>query len=411
MICRNYSPPKTYLRVLALFLILTLAGCFDDNNPGDLLSNSVIGTTLQSDIDTAISALSGSGLSGVTAAYTVDMHRVTYSTLDTAGQPITVSGLVAVPQKAPGVLSPLLSLQHGTIFLDSSAPSNSASAFHIAVIAASLGYVVAAPDYIGYGESASTLHPYIHADTLAQTTVDMIRATRTFLSNSSIPLNDQLFLAGYSEGGYATLAAQKKMEQQLSSEFTVTASIPGSGSYDMSTMALGIATSSTIPVPAYVGFVMKAYDSAYNLNKLNSYYIQAPYNDGRLDTLYDGTNSGSTINAQLSFTTTTLFNTTFLASYLVPGNETDLKAAFADNNIYNWAPTAPTRFFHGPNDATIPYVMMTSTAVAMGVAGSTSVTTVDCGVPSPNANHRYCYYPYFSDTLATYLGSGIANNL
>lgn len=64
---------------------------------------------------------------------------------------MTASGLAAIPRKTGGLTSPVLSYQHATIKTDAEAPSNHATADEIAVLFASLGYLVSAADYVGYG--------------------------------------------------------------------------------------------------------------------------------------------------------------------------------------------------------------------------------------------------------------------
>ena len=91
----------------------------------------------------------------------------------------------------------------------------------------------------------------MHAATLASATVNMNRAARKFLADPGISrtTNGQFFLTGYSEGGYATLATQRLMQQSLPAEFPVTASEPGAGPYDMTGTTLTILSSPT-PVAA-----------------------------------------------------------------------------------------------------------------------------------------------------------------
>lgn len=79
--------------------------------------------------------------------------------------------------------------------------------------------------------------------------------------------NNQLFLAGYSEGGYATLATQKTIEENYQNELTVTASAFGAGAYDMLGTAKELLDSNNpaaLTYPAYVAFVLKAYDTIYS---------------------------------------------------------------------------------------------------------------------------------------------------
>ena len=59
------------------------------------------------------------------------------------------------------------------------------------------------------------------------TVIDMLRAVKHFCNqNNFIQFNEQLFLEGYSEGGYVTMAAVKEIEENLSDEFNITMSFP-----------------------------------------------------------------------------------------------------------------------------------------------------------------------------------------
>jgi len=161
--------------------------------------------------------------------YSVDSYKIVYSTVDTENKQINASGLLSIPKKDVGVKGPLLSYQHGTIFTDTKAPSNDAASIEGIGVLAGSGYIVSSPDYLGYAESTQVLHPYVHAESLASSSVDMLRASKAFLVNQNIAINNQLFLAGYSEGGYANLALQKEIQDNLSTEFNTTASTVGAG--------------------------------------------------------------------------------------------------------------------------------------------------------------------------------------
>lgn len=112
----------------------------------------------------------------VTPRYDVTNHRLTYRTIDGRGQPITASGLVSVPLNAPGAPSPVLAYQHATLFKDARAPSNHAVAAEAVVVMASLGYIVVAADYVGYGASRGAPHPYLLAEPSAAAVLDLLTA-------------------------------------------------------------------------------------------------------------------------------------------------------------------------------------------------------------------------------------------
>ena len=375
---------------------------------GDLVSGTAIASQTSAELNTLFKLAGFSSLGPF--QYGVTTYRFVYKTITPAGVLVDASGLLAVPAKTPSTTSPLLSLQHGTIFRDADRPSAAGlTEYYLGVLFATFGYVVAMPDYLGYGNSAGMVHPYVHANSLATATVDLLRASKTWMQTAGQTHNGQVFLAGYSEGGYATLATQREMETSLATEFTVTASVAGAGPYDMSATARGLLSGNTLAVPAYVGFVFKAYDTYYNAPSQLGSYFQSSYVPV-VDSYFDGTHAGLAINAALGGTnvgTSNLFLPSFLSSFLGSG-EAALKARLAENDIYDWRPTAPTVLFHGPQDDVVPYANTTTAYTTMQTRGSTSVARVDCTGVSPT-NHTNCAAPFVStvkSTLASY-----ANNL
>ncbi|HRJ15543.1 MAG TPA: hypothetical protein PLI34_11150, partial [Saprospiraceae bacterium] len=82
----------------------------------------------------------------------VRMYKITYTTPDVFGQQDTASGLLVVPIR-PGFTLPLLCYQHGTLDGPNDAPSALAGGYQLALVFGGLGYVTAAPDLLGIGES------------------------------------------------------------------------------------------------------------------------------------------------------------------------------------------------------------------------------------------------------------------
>lgn len=203
------------------------------NARGALLDGQLVKTNSLQESTDAISDPAAKAPT-VIPVYEVKQYRVTYQTLDGDGKLSTASGIIAVPQKPAGAKSPLLSFQHGTVFHDKEAPSNDTVATSPVNIIASLGFVVVAADYIGYGASQGKDHPYLQKDPSAAVVTDFIVAARQWLAEQRQPLNDQLFLTGYSEGGYVTLAAQQALE---AAGTPITASVAGAMTQYFSTFA------------------------------------------------------------------------------------------------------------------------------------------------------------------------------
>ena len=88
------------------------------------------------------------------------------------------------------------------------------------------------------------------------------RLTKEALKDSRI--NNQLFLAGYSAGGYATVATHRTMQQQYPGEFTVTAAAPAAGAYDMYETANTFLNATTLPFAANIAFGIPPEHIDYN---------------------------------------------------------------------------------------------------------------------------------------------------
>ena len=400
------------LKLLALLLttglLLSCGGKSGSSTPtpgqtavaGDLVSWSFVITMNTASLNAAIIA---AGMVGFTAVSDVSCYKLTYKTPDASATLINASGLVCLPATRSGG-RPVLSYQHGTIFQDSDAPSSfiTSSEGLVGAVFAAIGYIVVMPDYIGYGDSTALMHPFVHAATLASATVDMNRAAQVFFKEPGISAvtNGQLFLAGYSEGGYATLATQRLMEQSLRAEFPITASEPGAGPYDLSSTTQTILELATLPQPAFVGFFLVAYDSIYNSPSQLAYYFSSAYAPF-VASYFGGSYSRGQISAALggsNVPTVTLFNPVFIASFLGTG-EAVLKAHIAENNIYNWAPAVPTRLFQGQNDDIVPYANTTTAKAAMDSNGSTSVTVVNCNAGTLPTTHDNCIAPFAIDVV------------
>ena len=372
--------------ILTLFFFLT--ACGGEKNtlpPGKENPDKYRGTFISSQL---IGTKNGTFL----IPYSVKAYKITYYTIGIDGDKTKASGLLSIPQKDFGEKSPLISYQHGTIFQNKQAPSISSTSANAIMTLAGTGYIVSAPDYLGYGESHGKIHPYIHADSLSSASIDMLKASKTLLRASNIQLNHQLFLAGYSEGGYATLALQKAIQENNTGEFNVTASAAGAGPFDLTETSITLANKVTNERPAYMSFLLKAYDSVYNLNKITDMY-QPQYVDA-VNTLFDGNNSGNTITNSLTTTTNKLFKPAFLEALQGNGSHI-IKEKLALNNIYNWRPVAPTRLFHGPKDEVVPYSNAQKALSSMRANGAPNVSLRDCFLNT----HVKCAIPYIIDTL------------
>jgi len=308
--------------------------------------------------------------------YPVDAYKVIYQTPDASGDTTIASGALFMPQNVP-CGAPIISYQHGTISNNSNVPSNMGGEFIIGLIAAAHGYVVCMPDYLGMGDG-SGFHPYSHAATEASAVLDMIRAGKTFCSNSGTPLNDQLFLMGYSQGGHATMASIREIELYYPTEFNVVATVPMAGPYDMSGVQRELLESDSVySQPGYLPYIMLGYNEVYGLFDSIQQVLKPPY-DSLVEVLFDGNYGMGTINSYMLDVPKLMIDSAYYANYDADSLH-PFKEALRDNDLYDWVPQTYIMMIHCSGDEVVPFEHAQIAYDAFIAAGSDSVVLVDGG--------------------------------
>ena len=352
----NINRKQLTLILLAFFFLVT--SCKKSDSPvepeitparGQVVSSTFNGTFSIPLLQAMVSSISGGEQFKNKILYDVDYYKLVYRTADIKGNIIVVSGAVFLP-KGKNNLS-LVSVQHGTQTKRINVGSVNALNATDGLVAAALGYFAVVPDYIGLGESM-LVHPYHISKSSADPIIDIIRAGKEFAGKNNITLNGQIFLAGYSEGGYVTMAAQREIEQNYKSEFQLTAVAPMAGAYDLNLSAKKIFQGKTYNQPAYLAYFMVAYNDVYGWNKLDAFF-NSPYAE-KLPALFNGSKTTTEINSELTNDLSKLLNQNFVNGYL-NGTETTLTAAFSSNSLLDWKPTAPMHLYHGDADEYVPY--------------------------------------------------------
>lgn len=370
-----------YLRnyfVWALLLIFSLLACQKDENPipdqpkiyerGEISGNKSLGTFTSGEIQTILDA-TGAAFP-FSLDYTVEALAVNYYSADQNGNLIQVSGALMLPQGVDNLA--ILSIQHGTEtkrnLVASVSPTQSVEGT-IGLLTASMGYATFIPDYPGFGASKMN-HPYMHAPSLVPTIIDFIQAGKSYCTEHQITLNGQVFLIGYSEGGFACLAVQKTLEEASENEFEITAVAPLSGPYDLKGMFDKIFETGSYDTPAYAAYFLFAYDEIYGWDRLEE-FIKAPY-ASIIPDLYNGSKTWGEITDQLPASFDALLKPQFIAGYL-NGNESEFISALEENTLLNWTPKAPIHFIHGDADQIVPYENATIAHERLIANGANSV--------------------------------------
>lgn len=305
--------------------------------------------------------------------YSVGAFKVIYKTTNYDGTPIQASGLVLIPDLPANTKVPMISQQHGTIFSDAEAPSNfgpTSEAAQYGTIFSSNGYIIACPDYIGFGASNKLIHTYEHNASLAQASLDMLRATREFLQvNAPGKWDSRLYLAGYSEGGYATMALYKKMQEEGFYGFNLRAVSTGAGAYDKTNFTKAVISAPKLPTTvewnrAFL-WVLLTYNDIYPTlhRSLDKYFKPAYLAD------IQANRQLASINGPFADALTDEFK-----KGITDGTDTAFLEALMKNDIYDWKPLIPLLLTHGDNDSQV-YVLNTLNAIKamIGKNGSMAV--------------------------------------
>jgi len=334
--------------------------------------------------------------------YDVRYYKITYNTVDPFGQPTIASGAVGLPVANATCNSyPIAAYCHGTVLRQNDVPSEENFEGLITKVAASTGYVVFAPDYLGLGDNLG-IHPYIHSETQATATLDMIPAVHEFLATLSdgVSGNGQVFVTGYSQGGHAAMATLKyAQDNNLLDELNIVAGAPCSGPYALSeSQTETLLSEEPYTNPGYVVYLLIGYQYVYgNLYTNLSDVIQEPYASlvESYFTTDQTTSDMGIVNALLPSTISELMVDTVLENFTNNLNH-PLRLALADNDNFDWNPSFPLRMYYCDGDEQVAFGNSITAVTTMQANGSANVDAVNV---VPGATHVACVTPALQEVF------------
>ena len=285
--------------------------------------------------------------------YLVDVYDVLYYTEWYDGTLIQASGLYFVPHCNN---SPLLVYNHGTRITKQYRDIDCTRENLLCLIFATDGYSVAIPDYVGLGHGENQ-HLYMHADSEANAGIYFLKAIAEINEKLDIELNNQLFITGYSQGGHATLALHKKIQEDYK-DYCVTASSPMSGPYDPLDIQ-GRVMFKPYSQPHYLPYLLLSYNKVYNIFSDKDFYniFNHPYDSIILDVFsphkkFKG-NPLDEINSVLPTIPVDMIKQDIVSLY---HEDYDfLKVFLKENSVYDWKPDSPVQFCYCKSDEEVLY--------------------------------------------------------
>lgn len=277
----------------------------------------------------------------------------TYNSVDQFGNPIKLSGRIVLP--ANGEVKRLMIMCHYTIASNVEAPSMSIP-FESILAADGIGMIE--PDYIGYGVTADKVHPYLVADVTAQNVLDMYYAALHFLLHiDRSPVNDDIFLYGFSQGGATSMCVLRHIEKYCH-DIHVRLAFAGGGPYDICATYDKLVADDETAIPYAVPLIIQGMNVGCALGLDYKQYFKP----NLLEHFDEWINSKMYQNAQI----TALIGSHKISDILTEDamnkrseGMSKLYRAMMDNSLvndYTWKPQAPVYLFHSFDDDVVPYV-------------------------------------------------------
>ena len=314
--------------------------------------------------------------------YGVQVYQVMYWTHWHDGSKIKASGLYFVPVEKRSEL-PVVCYNHGSQSERDIEVSLKGEAVIPTALAAD-GYAALMPDYIGLG-AGEKIHLYHHAETEAGATLDMLRAVQEINAQLGISTDGHLFLSGYSQGGHASMATHKMIEEQFPNEFSLTASAPMSGAYDMSGVQAR-AMFGSYDRPAYFPFLLWGMNEAYGILPDIRAAIKEEYADTLMAMLENQHYSLRQISRVMPSVPAEIIRPEFLQAYS-SDSTFPMRLAMEENSLIDWAPQKPMMICYCKADEQVDYRNALVAYDSMKELGSKSVMLRRAG---KNFGHEAC---------------------
>lgn len=336
--------------------------------------------------------------------YAVKLYKITYPSVvpERSNQPTIASGLLAVPDGAASAL-PMISYQHGTVFDRTyvpSQPENSTETRLMLAGFASQGYIVIGADYFGRGDSDLPDSYLVKAST-QQATYDMLLAARSVLSALGTAPT-QLFLSGWSQGGWATMAFLQKLENVGE---PVTAAAVASGPMDISLLVNRWANNpqpvDAVYLPAALAIQLQAKAYYNEMSHIEDAAIRTDYLAAARD-FYAG---------RIDYWAFAKKTPVKLADFLTDSFRADIAAGRGPywqlldaSQVYRWRRKTPVRSWYGGVDEVTPVALAELPVLASTLTGGAAFEALDAGA---KADHRAVFIraildqkPWFDGLLA-----------
>lgn len=379
--------------------LLTFAFLFYFLNPSPIYSQHVNSV----DYIRSASAEEISELLDYDVPYDVRFYKMTYHTTGSDGLPDVASGLIVIPENEVQDF-PLVIYHHGTSPAKDQVPSSLNLDYEAYAFIGASGFAVLAPDYLGMGDSRG-FHPYVHRETQARASVDMLKAFHEWLEGENYAVNDKLFLTGYSQGGHASMSTHQELELFHFNEFNVTAATHLSGPYSVSGVMRDLMFSQLdYFFLGFIPYVILGYQEVYGTIYEDLTDVFQPVFIQSIEAFYDGDINLIDLTIALIFLSSQNFGNNYPVTLFNPDLVNDVTSddnhpiniILRENDTFNWTPQAPTRIFYCIADEMVPFENSILADSVLQANGAVDLMTENL---NSDMSHGECAVPALLETV------------
>ncbi len=193
------------------------------------------------------------------AADKMTAYNFTYTSTDPYGEPVTLSATITMSDRltTDDIAEGIMLYNHFTIYRADQCPSLGCLGEQAMIVGS--GLITISPDYYGFGVTEDKPQAYCISRDNAQAAVDALIEGRKLLANMGFKWKDNLFNAGYSQGGQTSMAVVRLISEKYPN-IHITKTFAGGGSYDLPATYHRFVAIDRSAMPSTVISVMLAYN-------------------------------------------------------------------------------------------------------------------------------------------------------
>jgi len=208
------------------------------------------------------------------------------------------------------------------------------------------GNIVIAPDYLGYGESKNSFHPYNIYSQLIFSARDMYLAAQEFIKSKKIATNGKNLLGGWSEGAAAGMALAKAIQENRMNGIKYDKAALMAGAYSNYKLTTDILQNPSVEVgvlPIYIRTLLE-YDKFGKYNRPISTFLKSPFDTDFQNNYFP--------DSAFDTKPEDVVQPSFIQGLI---NQTDpIAILLKADDLSDWAPTIPIHIVAGEFDEWVP---------------------------------------------------------